>query len=118
MILIFAAIMFALGALGGLVMAVKSFSGRPIHVVFAAGHGILGGAGLVLLIVGVLTGSGGGMTRAALVILVTAALGGLYLLSYHFRKAQHPRAVILVHALVALTGILTLLAAILQNSST
>jgi hypothetical protein len=117
MFLIYAAILFALGAVGGLVMAVTSFQGKPIPVALAAGHGILGASGLVLLIIGVLSGMGGGTARIALVILVIAALGGFYLLSYHIRKAQHPHAVIVVHALVAVTGFLTLVTAILQASS-
>jgi hypothetical protein len=117
MLLTYAAILFALGAVGGLVMAVKSFNGQPIPAALAAGHGILGATGLVLLVIGVLAGMGGGLARAALVVLVIAALGGFYLLSFHIRKAQHPRAVIVVHALVAVTGFLTLVTAILQGGS-
>jgi FtsH-binding integral membrane protein len=116
MLLIIAAILFALGALGGLVMAIRSFKAQSIPVALAAGHGILGATGLVLLIAGVLTGAGGGTARIALMVLVIAALGGFYLLSFHIRKQQHPRAVIVVHALVAVTGFLCLLVSIAQTA--
>jgi hypothetical protein len=114
MLLIYAAILFALGALGGLLMAMRAFKGQTPPVVLAVGHGLLGASGLVLLVIGVLAGSGGGTARIALALLVVAALGGFYLLSFHIRKQQHPKAVIVVHALVAVVGFLTLLTAILQ----
>ena len=110
MLLIYAAILFALGALGGLVMAMRAFKGEALPVPLAIGHGVLGAAGLVLLLIGVLAGT----ARIALALLVVAALGGFYLLSFHIRKQQHPKAVIVVHALVAVVGFLTLLMAVLQ----
>ena len=116
MLLIIAAILFALGALGGLVMAVRSFKGQSIPVPLAALHGLLGATGLVLLIVAALLGKASKTALIALVVLVIAALGGFYLLSFHIRKQRHPRAVIVVHALVAVIGFLTLLTAILQAS--
>jgi FtsH-binding integral membrane protein len=47
-------------------------------------------------------------------VLLVAALGGFYLLTFHIKKQQHPRAVIVVHALVAVIGFLTLLVSIVQ----
>ena len=117
MFLIYAAVLFALGALGGLFMAVLAFQGKSLPVPVAALHGILGAAGLVLLIVGVMAGMGDGLARIALIILIVAALGGFYLLSFHIKKQKHPKAVIVIHALVAVIGFLTLLTAILQSSS-
>src|SRR5579859_6438559 len=117
MFLIYAAILFALGALGGLFMGVRSFGGKSIPVAVAALHGIFGASGLVLLIIGVLAGLGGGTARIALIVLLVAALGGFYLLSFHLRKQRHPRAVIVVHALVAVIGFLTLVTAIIQGTS-
>jgi hypothetical protein len=114
MLLIYAAILFALGALGGLVMAMRAFRGEAIPVPLAIGHGLLGAAGLVLLVIGVLAGTAGQTATIALVLLLVAALGGFYLLSFHIRKQQHPRAVIVIHALVAVIGFLTLLVAIMQ----
>jgi FtsH-binding integral membrane protein len=117
MYLIIAAVLFALGALGGLFMAVRSFSGQSIPVPVAVLHGLLGATGLVLLLVGVLAGMGGGTARIALIVLVVAALGGFFLLSFHIKKERHPKAVIVVHALVAVVGFLTLLTAIFQSTA-
>ncbi|HSN17029.1 MAG TPA: hypothetical protein VLV87_02370 [Gammaproteobacteria bacterium] len=114
MFLIYAAILFALGALGGLYLATLAFKGKPLPAAVAVLHGLLGATGLVLLIVGVLAGMGAGTAKIALVILIVAALGGFYLLSFHIKKQQHPRAVIVIHALVAVVGFLTLLTAIVQ----
>lgn len=117
MFLTYAAVLFALGAVAGLTMAVMSFQGKSLPVPLAALHGLFGASGLVLLIIGVLAGLGGGTARIALGILIVAALGGFYLLTFHLKKARHPRAVIVVHALVAVTGFLTLVTAILQMNS-
>jgi len=114
MFLIIAAVLFALGALGGLYMATLSFKGKPLPAAIALVHGLAGATGLVLLLVGVLAGMGGGTAQVALVILVVAALGGFYLVSFHIKKKQHPRAVIVIHASVAVIGFLTLLLAIYQ----
>lgn len=112
MLLILAAILFALGALAGLAMAVRSFRGQVLPGPLAALHGVLVATGLVLLIAAAILGTTGKTALIALGILVVAALGGFYLLSFHLRKARHPRTVIVVHALVAVAGFLTLLAAI------
>ncbi len=117
MYLIIAAVLFALGALGGLFMAVRSFSGQSIPVPVAVLHGVLGATGLVLLLIGVLAGMGGGTARIALIVLVVAALGGFFLLSFHVKRERHPKAVIVVHALVAVVGFLTLLTAIFQSTA-
>lgn len=115
--LMIAATLFALGALGGLFMAVRSFKGQSIPVPVAALHGLFGATGLVLLLVAVLTGMGGTTAQISLGVLLVAALGGFYLLSFHMRKERHPKAVILVHALVAVVGFLTLLTAIFQTTA-
>ncbi len=110
-----AAVLFALGALGGLFMAVRVFMNLSIPAVVAVLHGVFGAGGLVLLLGAVVSGAGRGTACAALGVLVIAALGGFYLLSFHLRDKPHPRAVIVVHALVAVAGFLTLLAAIFQG---
>ncbi len=115
MLLIYAAVLFAIGALGGLAMAIRAFKAQSIPVPLAALHGVLVASGLVLLIVAALLGQVGHAGTIALVVLIVAALGGFYLLSFHVRKQQHPRTVIVVHALVALVGFLILLAAIVQS---
>ncbi len=76
-------------------------------------HALLGPTGLVLLNLTVLQGSAAGRVIAALGLLVVAALGGFYLVSYHVRDAIAPRNVVFVHAGVAVAGFLTLLSVVL-----
>lgn len=104
---------FLLGALGGLVLAFRALGGRELPWALAIGHGALGAAGLLLLLVAVMGGAGGQLTLAGLIVLVLAALGGFYLLSFHLRGRTHPAPVILVHALAAVIGVGLLIAAAL-----
>ncbi|MEX2523610.1 MAG: hypothetical protein WD750_01515 [Gammaproteobacteria bacterium] len=108
-----AIILFLLGAAGGLAMTIMSFRGKTIPWLLAIGHGVLGAAGLFLLLVAVIRGTGGQVATIAFVILLAAALGGFYLVSFHIRKQTHPRGVIVVHALVAVAGVLTLLGSVI-----
>jgi len=107
--------LFVAGALGGLVMATHIFRGEKPPVLLAVGHGVLGAAGLVLLLVASLSGGTPGVVKIVLGILVLAALGGFFLASFHVRDKQHPRAVVLVHALVAASGVCVLLWTIIQQ---
>lgn len=101
--------LFLLGAVGGLVMATRSFQGQSIPGVLAAGHGLLVVAGLVLLILTVLAGAVPASLTAAVVVFILAALGGLYLLSFHLKKQRHPRGVIVAHASLAVAGVVLLI---------
>ena len=65
--------------------------------------------GMVLLLLGVMRGSGAGRAVAALGLLVVAALGGFYLASLPARKAIAPRGVVFLHAGLAVAGFLVLL---------
>ncbi|MER2512399.1 hypothetical protein [Nitrosomonas ureae] len=102
-------IVLAIAAVGGVVLAMKIFSGQlapwPLSIV----HALLGATGLVMLIMLVLEGSGDGRLTAALGLLVVAALGGFYLASIHVKGSVAPKNVVLIHAGVAVAGFLTLL---------
>lgn len=110
MLLIIALILFLLGAIGGLVMATQSFRGQLPPWWLAAAHGVLVATGLVLLIIALVLGSAATLYNISLVLLVIAALGGFYLLSFHLRKENHPRAIVVVHALLAVAGVVLLIA--------
>src|SRR3546814_782619 len=99
--LTYALIVFAVAALGGLVLASSVLRGKLAPWAISILHALLGASGLVLLIVTVLQGQGAGRVTAALGILVVAALGGFYLASLHLRKQVAPKAVVFVHAGVA-----------------
>src|SRR3546814_2708776 len=70
-------------------------------------HAALGATGLVLTLVAVLGGAGG-HAPLALIILLVAALGGFFLASFHLRKAPAPKPVVIVHAAVAVIGVVLL----------
>lgn len=106
--LMIAAGIFAVTALGGAVLAYLHFSGKAIPMALALIHGAAGGAGLAALGWAVLAlGMGGGAT-VALGLFVVAALGGFFLFSFQIRQERLPSFVVGVHALVAVAAFLTL----------
>jgi hypothetical protein len=106
-----AIVLFAIGAVGGLVLASFVLRGRLAPWALSLLHAALGAAGLILTAVVVLGGTSGvaNIVPIALLVLVVAALGGFFLASYHLRKATPPSAVVLIHAGVAVIGFLMLL---------
>jgi len=111
--LTYALIVFAIAAVGGLVLASSVLRGKLAPWAVSILHALLGATGLVLLLLGVMGGSGAGRAVAALGLLVVAALGGFYLASLHARKTIAPKGVVFVHAGVAVTGFLVLLSVVL-----
>lgn len=108
-------ILFALAALGGLTMAGMKFSAKAIPLPLAIGHGLLAVSGLVLLIWHIITVGGGSLLKAAVVIFILAALGGLTLFSFHLRGRSLPNPLILVHGAIAATAFITFLFATLAR---
>jgi hypothetical protein len=108
-----AVLIFAIGALGGLVLASSVLRGKLAPWALSILHMLLGATGLVLTALVVLGGSdaGKGMVPIALLILVVAALGGFYLASIHVKKEVASRGVVFTHAGIAVIGFLLLLGA-------
>jgi hypothetical protein len=112
--LVYALIVFAIAALGGLTLAAAYvLQGRLAPWLLSLLHAALGAIGLLLLIYAALTTGISGAALAALVILVIAALGGFYLASIHLREAVAQRSVVFIHAGVAVIGFLALFGAVL-----
>ncbi|HEY8587490.1 MAG TPA: hypothetical protein VIL60_12315 [Rhodanobacter sp.] len=111
--LIYAIVVFAIAAVGGLVLASSVLRGKLAPWAISVLHALLGATGLVLLILLVLQGAAPARLTAALALLVLAALGGFFLASIHMRKQVAPKAVVFVHAGVAVVGFLTLLSLLL-----
>jgi hypothetical protein len=105
-----AVLLFAIGAVGGLVMAASVLRGRMAPWALSLVHAALGAAGLVLTAIVVLGGSTdfAKIIPAALLILVVAALGGFFLASFHARKQLPPKGVVVLHAGLAVVGFLLL----------
>ena len=105
-----AVLIFAIGALGGLVLASSVLRGRMAPWALSLLHAALGATGLVLTGIVVLEGADDarGMIPIALLILIVAALGGFFLASFHARKLPAPKPAVVVHAGVAVIGFLLL----------
>jgi hypothetical protein len=108
-----AAILLAIAAVGGLVMVVKIFGGSPAPLGLSLLHAALGAAGLVMVAIPVLKGEGTTMLTVALLVLAIAAVGGFYVASFRLKNQLPPKPVVVVHALVAVSGFLTLLSTLL-----
>lgn len=105
-----AAILFAVAALGGLVIAIMRFSGREVPPMgLAVVHGLAAAAGLLALIFAVLGHTQATASTVALIGFVVAALGGFFLFSYHLRNQALPIPVVVIHGLVAVISFVILL---------
>ncbi len=106
-----ALVLFAIAALGGIVLAVMRFKGRPYPpMALALVHGAVAAAGLVTLIALVAQGTAkSSNATTSLVLFIVAALGGFVLFFHHLRKVALPVWLVVVHALVAVVAFLLLL---------
>lgn len=104
---------FAVAAVVGLLMANKVLRAKLAPWPMSIVHALLGASGLVVLVLTVLQGDPPGRLTAALGLLVVAALGGFYLASIHLSGKIAPKAVVFIHAGVAVAGFLTLLSMLL-----
>lgn len=113
MLVTYALIVFAIAALGGLLLASSVLRGRFAPWAVSILHALLGASGLLLLVAQVVQGSAAGRVVGALGLLVVAALGGFYLASLHVKKQLPPKGVVFLHAGLAVTGFLVLLSAVI-----
>lgn len=111
--LILSVILFAVAALGGLVLGVLGLRQRDLPMWLSLIHGVVAAAGLITLILGVVQGNAGSLVIISLILFLIAALGGFVLFSYHLRKRPHPKGLIVIHALVAVIAFVLLLLGIL-----
>lgn len=112
-----AAVLFALAALGGVVMALMRFSGRDYPpAALAVVHGLAAAAGLVALIVAVFGAGVAMMAKVALVLFLGAAIGGFVLLSYHMKRQPLPISYVVVHGLVAVVAFVLLIVAMMSRA--
>jgi len=105
-------LLFAVAAIAGLTMAVAHFRKHtPPRPVLAVLHGLFAASGLVVLLLALVKVGMHGAPAIALGLLVVAALGGFGLLSFHLRGRALPSGLVVGHALLAVAGFLTLVAA-------
>ncbi|MBV6271302.1 hypothetical protein KVP09_00015 [Alcaligenaceae bacterium CGII-47] len=108
-----ALLIFALAAIGGLILAAHVLRGKFAPWALSLLHALLGAIGLVLLIVMLVQGTVAQQILVGFIILLIAALGGFFLASFHLRKQLPPKAVVILHAALAIVGFLTLLSLVL-----
>lgn len=104
-----ALIIFAIAALGGLYLAAHVLRDKFAPWAVSVIHALLGATGLVLLIALTVTGGGSPIITTSLVLFLIAALGGFFLASFHLRKKLPPKAVVMLHAGLAVVAFLILL---------
>ncbi|WP_282278118.1 hypothetical protein [Stenotrophomonas sp. PS02297] len=111
--LAYALIVFAVAAIGGLVLAAHVLRGKFAPWALSLLHAVLGATGLVLLVVLMVQGAAPRPVTTGLAVLLLAALGGFFLASFHLRRKLPPKAVVAIHAGVAVAGFLVLLSQVL-----
>jgi len=111
-----AAILFAIAAVGGAIMAAMRLGGRPLPPLgLAILHGLIAAAGLITLIVAVSGGTAPTMALVAVAGFVIAALGGLtMILLFHLKQKPLPIPLMLVHGGVAVISFIILLLTIFR----
>ncbi|MEZ5538375.1 MAG: hypothetical protein R3E63_00100 [Pseudomonadales bacterium] len=110
--LTYALLVFAVAAVGGLILAAHVLRDRFAPWALSLLHALLGATGLILLIAVLLQGAAPQRVLAAFALFLVAALGGFFLASFHLRKKLPPKAIVIVHAGLAVTGFLTLLSVV------
>jgi len=105
----YALVVFAVGALGGVMLATYVLRGRLAPWPLSLLHAGLGAIGLLLLLESALTTGISPMALTALAILAVAAVGGFYLASIHRSGKVAQRPAVFIHAGVAVVGFLMLL---------
>ena len=103
-----AVVLLALTGAGGLLMAAIRLGGkRNPPSAIAMLHGLLAGSGLTLLLYAGFTAGIPSNAWIGLVLLAGAALGGIVLnLGYHLKDMPLPVWLVLVHAAIAVVGLL------------
>jgi outer membrane protein OmpA-like peptidoglycan-associated protein len=103
----------ACGAVAGIFLAVRHFLRKRLPVWVAALHGVGGATGFTLVLLIVVKNPDFVLVRQALYLLIaTVALGSVNLL-FHVRGVRHRTSLIIMHALTAVSGVSTLLYALL-----
>lgn len=106
-----AAVLFAVGAIGGLTMAGIRLAGKPRPPTWLAlGHGAIGAGGLIVLIGAAATGGVPALGLLSLGEFVVAALGGSAIfVAFHLKQKPLPLPLVLGHGAIALTAFAFLL---------
>jgi hypothetical protein len=102
--------LFALTALGGIVMGWIRFStGRNPPDSIAMAHGFLAAAGVTLLAYAVFALEAPGMALISLLLFLGGSLGGVVLnLHYHLNEKPLPKGFVVAHAIISVIAFVLL----------
>jgi outer membrane protein OmpA-like peptidoglycan-associated protein len=101
------------GAVAGIFLAVRHFLRKRLPVWVAVLHGLGGATGFSIVLLIVVRNPDFALARQALYLLIaTVALGSVNLL-FHIRGVRHRTSLIIMHALTAVSGVSTLLYALI-----
>jgi hypothetical protein len=115
--MIIAAVLFAIAAVGGVVMALMRLSGRELPpMALAIVHGLFAAAGLVTLLLVVFSPGVTLLPKIALLVFLAAAVGGFVMFGYHLKNRPLPIPFVLIHGAVAICAFVLLIVAILSRS--
>jgi hypothetical protein len=101
--------LFLVAALFGLYMAARVFGGNLPPWIAVILHGVLAASGVLVLLYALFTGMQTMAVVIGAVLLVIAALGGFFMFSFQLRKLPPPKAIVVVHAIAAVLGVVCLL---------
>ncbi len=105
-------ILFAIAAAGGLALIYMKFSGKVIPMPLAIIHGVFAAAGIVALILNIVSSSANKLMNISLVLFVIVAIGGFILFSFYVRNKELPDVLIAIHGSGAVISFALLLIAV------
>jgi hypothetical protein len=109
-------LLFAIAAIGGIILAVLHFGNKTMPLWLALLHGLVAVTGVIVLIVALTKLAAATLLMAALALFAIAALGGLTLfIGFYIPKKRLPSPVVILHALFAVAGFVTVLAFALSH---
>lgn len=105
----------AAAATAGIFLASRHFMRKKLPASIALVHGLGGATGFLLVLLTVVQNPDFRLARQALTLFVVTILLGAVNLLFHLRKKRHRTSLILLHAAVAVSGVVTLIVAIITG---
>ena len=100
--------LFALSAVLGMTILVKWLTKKNAPKAVIYSHGLVAATALVILIIYAIQNPEH-FPQTSIVFFVIAAIGGFYMFFKDVQKKANPLAIAFIHALLAVTGLITLL---------
>ncbi len=102
-------VLIALAGVAGIIMLGRIYKDRPVPMSLAVLHGLLAAGGVVLAFAVAFQAGAYPLLCYALGAFVLAALGGLFLFSFHLRRKRFPTPLVFLHGIIGATGLILLI---------